>query len=358
LSKLAELILNWYAINSRELPWRGQRDPYAIWVSEIMLQQTRVETVIPYYEKWMQIFPGVSYLANAAESEVLSVWEGLGYYSRARNLRISAQKIMEAHGGKLPENFKDLVKLPGIGRYTAGAIASIAFNKDISVMDGNIRRVIARFFDINDVVNSPAGEKVIWDLLEKELPKGKAGDFNQALMDLGATICTPQSPDCPNCPLLGRCLARSKGVEEQRPILKNKPIQPEYTSICGIIHKNDDFLLSHRPSRGLLGGLWEFPNERISSQVDEHEKQLIQLLSDQYGIEVNIIEKQAIIKHAYTHFRVILHAYNCEWVTDVADLPGACSWVSRNDLLNYPMGKIARIISRMIIVDGYQRFQY
>jgi A/G-specific adenine glycosylase len=352
LSKLAELILDWYALNSREFPWRVHSDPYAIWVSEIMLQQTRVETVIPYFLKWMQTFPTVSGLAHASESDVLSVWEGLGYYSRARNLRVSAQKIMEEHGGKLPDNLKDLIKLPGIGRYTAGAIASIAFNKDITTLDGNIRRVFARLFDVEEIVNSPAGEEKIWDLLQNELPKGKAGDFNQALMDLGATICTPQSPDCPICPLLGICLARSKGIEEQRPILKNKPVQPQFTSICAIIKKNDSFLLLRRPSKGLLGGLWEFPNDRIVSEGDEFETQQIQLLSSQYGMEVKILEKRAIIKHAYTHFRVILHAYSCAWVADIAELPGTCSWVTRNKLLNYPMGKIARKISRMIIEDG------
>ena len=352
MSKLAELLLDWYALNARELPWRGHRDPYAIWISEIMLQQTRVETVIPYFKKWMDIFPSVSDLALASESDVLSTWEGLGYYSRARSLRISAQKIMEEHNGKLPENLMDLVKLPGIGRYTAGAIASIAFNENVTTLDGNIRRVFARLFDIKEVVNSPAGEKILWDLLEKELPKGKAGDFNQALMDIGATLCTPQSPDCQHCPLQGLCLARSRGVEKERPILKAKPVQPQFTYVGAIIQKDDSFLMTKRPSRGLLGGMWEFPNDRNVSEEDDLEEKLSQILFRTFGVEVNILKKQTIIRHAYTHFRLIMHVYKCKWIADITELPEMCYWVPRNELPNYPMGKVARQISRIIITDG------
>jgi len=357
LSKLAELILDWYALNARELPWRGQSDPYAIWISEIMLQQTRVETVIPYFRKWMDIFPSVSDLALASESDVLSTWEGLGYYSRARSLRISAQKIMKEYYGKLPDNMFELIRLPGIGRYTAGAIASIAFNRNVTTLDGNIRRVFARVFDIKDVVNSPVGEKILWNLLENELPKGKAGDFNQALMDLGATLCTPQSPDCEQCPLQKLCLARSRGVENERPILRSKPVQPQFTYIGAIIQKYECFLITKRPSRGLLGGMWEFPNDRIIGEVEKLENKLIQFVSTGLGVDVQILKKQAIIRHAYTHYRLILHTFSCKWVADIAELPEMCYWIPRQELLNYPMGKVARQISRIIIEDGKSRIQ-
>jgi A/G-specific adenine glycosylase len=349
LSKLAERLFDWYAHNARKLIWRGHRDPYAIWISEIMLQQTRVETVIPYFEKWMILFPNVSDLAGATESDVLSAWEGLGYYSRARSLRLSAQKIMEEHNGKLPDNLVDLMRLPGIGRYTAGAIASIAFNANVTTLDGNIRRVFARLFDIQVIVNSPQGEKIIWELLEKELPKGKAGDFNQALMDLGATICTPQNPDCEHCPLLKLCLARSNGVQTERPILKTKPVQPQFNYLGAIIQKEDKFLLAQRPSHGLLGGLWEFPNFRIVSDEGNLEKNLACLLFNRFGIEVQILNKQVIIKHAYTHFRLILHVYNCEWIADITSVPEIFYWVPRNKLPKYPMGKVARQISRILL---------
>ena len=317
-----------------------------------MLQQTRVETVIPYFEKWMKAFPGVADLARASESDVLSAWEGLGYYGRARNLRDAAQKILEEYNGILPDDLMNLIKLPGIGRYTAGAIASIAFNANATTLDGNIRRVFARLFDIKEVVNSPVGEKIIWELLEKELPLGKAGEFNQALMDLGATLCTPRSPNCEKCPLIKVCIARSKGIEEDRPILKTKPVQPQFIYAGAIVQKDQNFLLTKRPSHGLLGGLWEFPNDRIAGEEECLEKHLADFLSTRFGLEIQINIKQAVIRHAYTHFRLILHPYSCNWVADIFELPETCCWVTRSELPNYPMGKVARQISRIINSDG------
>lgn len=352
MRKLAKLLLGWYTQYARNLPWRDLRDPYAIWISEIMLQQTRVETVIPYFKKWMEIFPGISDLAKASESEVLSAWEGLGYYNRARSLRSSAHKIMKEYDGNLPENLKDLMKLPGIGRYTAGAIASIAFNQNVTTLDGNIRRVFSRIFDIDEIVNSPEGEKALWDLLERELPFGNASAFNQALMDLGATICSPKSPQCEICPVITECLARKNGTEQERPILKTKLIQEQFTYLCTIIQKGDDYLLTKRPSSGLLGGLWEFPNERIVSEESDHKELLVHRISSKLGMEVEIDKKYGIIKHAYTHFRQTMHIYNCKWIASFSKMPDQCNWVSRTELLNYPMGKVARQISREIIKDG------
>ena len=351
MNKLAELLLDWYAHNARKLPWRVHRDPYAIWISEIMLQQTRVDTVIPYFKKWMEKFPGMSDLALATESDVLSTWEGLGYYQRARSLHFAAQKIMDEYDGKLPREMMELIKLPGIGRYTAGAIASIAFNSNVTTLDGNIRRVFARLFDVQAIVNSPEGEKTLWGLLELELPEGKAGDFNQALMDLGATICTPQAPDCERCPLINLCLANANGVQNERPILKTKPVQKIHTYVCAIIQKQDCFLLVKNPSKGLLGGLWEFPNDRILSGADTLEINLKNIMTNKFGVEVQILNKQVIIKHAYTHFRLILHAYHCDSIAKVAEMPQLCSWVPREELLNYPMGKIARQISITLMAD-------
>ncbi|MGD9094125.1 MAG: A/G-specific adenine glycosylase, partial [Anaerolineales bacterium] len=184
-SEFANLLLNWYAEHARDLPWRGRVDPYAIWVSEIMLQQTRVETVIPYYQRWMARFPTVKDLAQSSQQKVLSVWEGLGYYSRARNLHRAAQIVMDQYGGELPADRTLLLKLPGIGHYTAGAIASIAFGLDEPALDGNIRRVLARAFDVNAPVRSKQGEQRLWELATEHLPTGRAGAYNQALMDLG-----------------------------------------------------------------------------------------------------------------------------------------------------------------------------
>ena len=204
---LAQKLLAWYRHHARTLPWRDHPDPYAVWVSEIMLQQTRVETVIPYFEKWMRLFPTVRDLADASEQDVLNAWEGLGYYSRARNLYKAAQIVAEKHDGELPRNLDDLHALPGIGRYTVGAIASMAFGMDEPTLDGNLRRVFARLFDVTEPADAPAGEKILWALAAGHLPKGKAGAYNQALMDLGATICAPKNPRCLICPLMEICVA-------------------------------------------------------------------------------------------------------------------------------------------------------
>src|SRR5512140_2840981 len=234
-SRFTERLLNWYADNKRSLPWRGHPDPYAIWVSEIMLQQTRVEAVIPYFERWMARFPSIPELANSAEQDVLSLWEGLGYYARARNLRKSAQLIVEQYGGRLPRDTAALRKLPGVGRYTAGAIASMAFGLDEPALDGNIRRVLARVFDVSEPADSPEGQRQLWELAAKHLPKGRSGDYNQALMDLGATICIAANPRCPVCPVNKVCKARKLGIQAQRPVMKAKKAVPHHMVGAAVI---------------------------------------------------------------------------------------------------------------------------
>ena len=196
MDRFSKLLLTWYARQGRKLPWRGSLNPYAVWVSEIMLQQTRVETVIPYFERWMEHFPGIADLAAASEQDVLSVWEGLGYYSRARNLHKAARIVMEVYAGELPGDLLELRSLPGIGRYTVGAIASMAFGQDVATLDANIRRILARVFDVAQSADSAPGEDILWNLADTHLPKGQAGDYNQALMDLGATICLSKRPRC------------------------------------------------------------------------------------------------------------------------------------------------------------------
>src|SRR5512135_342672 len=205
MTKFASKLLRWYQEHGRVLPWRGEKAPYAVWVSEIMLQQTRVEAVIPYYRRWMERFPTVEVLARASERDVLRLWEGLGYYTRARNLRRAAQMVVERYGGQLPAEADELRKLPGIGRYTAGAIASIAFGGDEPALDGNIRRVLARVFNVTETADSTSGAAHLWRLAGEQLPSGRAGDYNQALMDLGATICVASNPRCAVCPVNRVC---------------------------------------------------------------------------------------------------------------------------------------------------------
>ncbi len=350
MSRLSSRLLSWYRLNKRTLPWRGHPDPYAVWVSEIMLQQTRVETVIPYFEKWMRLFPTPRALAAASEQDVLNAWEGLGYYSRARNLHKAAKIIAEQFDGKLPRDLEQLSQLPGIGRYTLGAIASIAFNMSIPALDGNIKRVYARLFDISEPVDSPKGEKILWELAEEHLPKKDAGDYNQALMDLGATICVPKNPRCLICPLMRLCEARENGTQDQRPVKLLKKSVPHHIHAAGVIVKRGRVLLAKRPSEGLLGGMWEFPNGRVT---DDPLQGLAEALKTGYrlrlrktGRSVQQMEPLGVVKHGYSHFTVSVHVYVCELET----MPRAANlkWVWIKDLDEYPMGRIDRQIASIV----------
>jgi len=225
----------------------------------VAVPQTRLETVIPYFERWIRRFPSIEALASASLQEVLAVWEGMGYYGRARNLHKAAQLLVKDFDGQLPEDVGSLRALPGIGRYTAGAIASIAFRSDEPTIDGNLRRVLTRYFNIDEDIHSSKGEQALWKLAIEHLPRGHAGEYNQALMDLGATLCTPKSPDCPACPLDANCQARLLGIQEQRPLQLPKPAVPHYQVTAAVIQKSEQVLITRRPPDGLLGGMWEFP---------------------------------------------------------------------------------------------------
>jgi len=343
MSKIPRLLLDWYHQHGRTLPWRDHPDSYAVWISEIMLQQTRVETVIPYFEKWMSLFPDVRALANASEQDVLNAWEGLGYYSRARNLHKAAKMVAEKFNGKLPRDLTDLRSLPGIGRYTVGAIASMAFGMDEPTLDGNLRRVYSRLFDVSEFADSPSGEKILWDLAAQNLPKGQAGDFNQALMDLGATICVPKNPRCLLCPLMEICESRKNGTQDVRPVLKPKKTTPHYVHAAAVIMERGRVLLAQRPSDGLLGGMWEFPNGRVNA---DPAKELTKVINAAYKLKVKKKEALGIIQHAYTHFKVTVHAFRCETISIPKDKN--LKWVKLADLDDYPMGKVDRKIAQMV----------
>jgi A/G-specific adenine glycosylase len=315
-----------------------------------MLQQTRVEAVIPYFERWMRLFPTVRALAETSEQDVLNAWEGLGYYSRARNLHRAAKIITERFNGELPRDLEQLRQLPGIGRYTLGAIASIAFDMNVPALDGNIKRVYARVFDITVPVDSPQGDRILWDIAEKYLPKTNAGDYNQALMDLGATICVPKNPRCLICPLMKICLARQRGTQNERPVKLPKRDVPHHIHAAGVIMQEGRVLLAKRPSKGLLGGMWEFPNGRVTSDPLE---QLAEALKNGYNLRlrksrrsIRKIEPLGVVEHGYSHFSVSVYVYPAE----LRVMPNAenLKWVSVNDLDEYPMGKIDRQIARLV----------
>ena len=343
---LASRLLDWYGQHGRRLPWRGARDPYEIWVSEIMLQQTRVETVIPYFQRWLRAFPTVKALAAASEQDVLNVWEGLGYYSRARNLHRAARILAAEDNGTLPRDLAGLRALPGIGRYTAGAIASMAYAADEPTLDANIRRVLARLFNVEQPADSPAGENRLWELARSHLPKGRAGDFNQALMDLGAMICLPKNPRCLICPLMDVCEARKLGLQEQRPVLKPKKPVPHFVHAAGVIIQRSRVLLALRPSKGLLGGMWEFPNGRVEGDPARGLKAVLQT---GYRLKVRREAALGVVEHAYTHFRVTVHAFRCA-ALEPSRGPNL-KWVRLKELEEYPMGKIDRQIARRITTE-------
>jgi A/G-specific adenine glycosylase len=346
----SSLLLTWYKSNARSLPWRGHPDPYAVCISEIMLQQTRVETVIPYFLRWMERFPDIKRLAESSEQEVLNAWEGLGYYSRARSIFKTARLIVDQHGGRLPDNRAELQKLPGLGRYTAAAISSIAFGRDEVVLDGNVKRVLSRCFNISMPVDTPAGEKILWEKAEALLPHGRAGDYNQAVMDLGAMLCTPRAPQCEKCPVAEICQAKSLGLQEKLPVVTEKKPIPHYLVAAAVIKKNGVILIARRPSKGLLGGLWEFPGGKVETG-ESLEAALKREIREELGAEIEVGGELGTYKHAYTHFRVTLHAFS---VSLAGEEPKALEaselrWVQATELGDFPMGKIDRMISNDLV---------
>jgi A/G-specific adenine glycosylase len=348
MKKFAELILAWYTRHARQLPWRNHPDPYAIWVSEIMLQQTQVATVIPYFERWMNKFPDISTLAVASEQEVLSLWEGLGYYARVRNLHKAAQLVVSEFGGVIPRDIAELRKLPGVGRYTAAAIASMAYGVDAATLDGNLRRVFARVFNITLPANTPPGEKILWDLAAQHLPRGHAGEYNQALMDLGATICLPKKPRCPKCPVRNLCEARALGVQDVRPVVKKKSVVPIKIQAAAVVVRDGKVLMARRPSKGLLGGMWEFPASPVTT---DPALGLSAELESAYQLKVFPVSPFATIRHAYTHFKLTEYVFLCT-LRGENTLPENCRWISIPELDQYPMGKVDRRITKKLITGN------
>ncbi len=301
LGKISEQIpqrlLAWYDCCARELPWRENHDPYCVWVSEIMLQQTRVEAVKIYYKRFLRTFPDVYALAKAPEEQVLKLWEGLGYYSRARNLQRAAQQIVQKYDGIFPSAKTELMHLPGIGEYTAGAIASIAFNAAETAVDGNVLRVVSRLSASEDNISEPRVKKDISEKLRKILPLERTGDFNQALMDLGAMVCLPNgAPLCDSCPLATLCEGKKLGIAERLPIKEKKKERKTEQRTVFIILNGKEAALCKRPSRGLLAGMWELPNVCGTLSQKQAEEQLIK-----WGFRLENLSPTVSAKHIFTH---------------------------------------------------------
>ncbi len=308
LQQIAVPLLLWYRENARALPWRESSEPYRIWVSEIMLQQTRVEAVKPYYDRFLSALPDIAALAAASEERLLKLWEGLGYYSRARNLQKAARKVMEEHGGVLPADYEQLKLLPGIGEYTAGAIASIAFGAAVPVVDGNVLRVISRVTGSFEQIDTSACKKRIWQQLYEILPKDAPGDFNQALMELGAIVCLPSGePLCRRCPWEGLCLARKNGWIEQIPARTPKRQKKQEERTVLLLWQEGKVALRRRPSKGLLAGMWEFPS--LPGKLEARE--VLKALEGQ-GADAWKIEELASARHIFTHIVWEMKGYGIE----------------------------------------------
>ena len=329
-------LFRWFAANARDLPWRRTADPYAVWISEIMLQQTRVQAVVPYYERFLQRLPTVERLARAPLDTVLKLWEGLGYYSRARNLHAAAQEIVGRFGGHLPQTKEELLTLPGIGRYTAGAIASIAFGRREPLVDGNVTRVLCRIYRIRGNPKDRKVQKTIWSVAGELLPLHKVGQFNQALMELGAEICAPRHPRCNACPVNHVCEARLHNEQGRLPTRVAKKRLPSYIVAVGVIYTDGRILIDKRKPEGLLGGLWEFPGGK-KRPGESLEAALRREVREELAINVRVERPLAVVDHTYSHFRVRIHAFECTYISGeprcitCADF----KWVRPRDLGRY-----------------------
>jgi A/G-specific adenine glycosylase len=384
LARFSMPLLAWYELNRRDLPWRRSRNPYHIWVSEVMLQQTRVETVIPYYHRFIDRFPTIEALSEAEEDELLKLWEGLGYYSRARNLQTAVREVREQYGARVPDDPASFGSLKGVGPYTAGAVLSIAYNKPEPAVDGNVLRVLSRFFLIEDDIMKSGTRKRMEQLARELIPDGRAGDFNQALMELGAIVCTPKSPNCTGCPVAEHCEGRQAGKEAVLPVkTKAKPPRPERRAalfIAGTGERAGQFLIRQRPAEGLLARMWELPHLELPAEavgiedgrraVKERGAQALvasartgeadreaeaaelervgRLFAAGHGLTVAELLPRLQTEHVFSHIRWDMQVYTGRLVSE--ELPGPeYRWISSDELDTYPFPNIfVRILRELL----------
>jgi A/G-specific adenine glycosylase len=333
-------LLDWYAIHQRDLPWRRTQDPYRIWVSEVMLQQTQVATVVPYYERFIERFPTVEALAEAHLDEVLKVWEGLGYYARVRNLREAARTVAAEHRGRVPDDPSVLRSLKGVGEYIAAAVGSIAFGAPLPVVDGNVKRVLARLFRTPQPVNHPSALKAFGEIAASLLDTTDPGAFNQAVMELGALVCTPKQPACETCPATSFCQARRHGEVSAFPKKAARKKAPTYAVAVGVIWRGDQVLVTRRKPEGLLGGLYEFPGGKIEpGEAAEHA--CYREIQEEVGLAVDFGRCLTTVRHAYTHFKVVMSVFECESASGQVRLNGPVDfrWCRPDELAALPFPK-------------------
>jgi A/G-specific adenine glycosylase len=340
-------LLAWYRRHGRDLPWRGSRDPYVVWVSEVMLQQTQVETVKPYFARFLAEFPTIESLARADEDRVLRLWEGLGYYRRARQLHQAAKRIVAEHAGVFPRQLQAVGQLPGIGRYTAGAILSIAFDAHEPILEANTVRLFSRLLAFRGDTLSTEGQRLLWAMAEALLPRRHPGRFNQALMDLGSEVCTGRTPQCGECPVAALCLARQAGLETEIPTPKKKPAIQSRHEAALVVRRRGRVLLLRRPEGERWAGLWDFPRYLVYA---EHPAGLAQELADhvrrQLGISIQVGDRVTTLRHGVTRFRITLDCYQARYLSGVRTAPAVQTvetrWLRPEELGQYPLSTTGR----------------
>jgi len=362
INAIVSKLLEWYAKNARDLPWRRTTDPYCAYVSEIMLQQTQVKTVIPYWERWMRKLPTIPALAAAAPETVLKLWEGLGYYSRARNMHKAAQLILEKHGGEFPTHFDDVLALPGIGRYTAGAICSIAFNQPIPILDGNVIRVLARLFGVKGNPREKSTNTRLWTLAEQLVTLAARRNtrkdwacsrLNQALMEIGATVCTPTAPKCGVCPVRRRCVARATGRTESLPELPQRVPSTARRFAAFVVEDCNRFLLRQRPDGVVNAGFWEFPNTELVDDQASPEEIAFRTLK----IKPASVQPLCTVKHTITRYRITLDAYRVEAKRSSRMVNGVGRWLTFDEVERLPLTSAHRKILQTIPTASSQGLQ-
>lgn len=350
-----DALLDWFERNRRDLPWRQNRSPYRVWVSELMLQQTRVDQVIPYYQRFLRRFPSLRTLAEAPRSDVLKLWEGLGYYSRAVRAQETARHLVQNHRGRFPRTLEGLRALPGIGPYTAAAVGSLAMGLDAAVVDGNVIRVLARVFACADDSRRPAVRARFQGWADALLPRGRAGNFNESLMELGATVCTPRQPACGVCPLNGVCRARVEGTMESYPARTLKAVVPHKHVGAGlVVNAQSQLLIAQRHESSMLGGLWEFPGGK-QEPGETMPACIARELQEELAIGVDVGAHFVTVRHAFSHFTMDLHVYWCRVVTgqpravECAD----CRWVRPDQLSQYAFGRADQKVMEALAKAGW-----
>ncbi len=363
---LVSPLLTWFADHARDLPWRHTRDPYAIWVSEVMLQQTQVATVVPYWERWMRTFPDVAALARAPLERVLKLWEGLGYYTRARNLHRAARLLYREHGGQFPRDFESVRALPGVGRYTAGAICSLAFHQPTPVLDGNVARVLTRVFDLHLPLHRAGTQRRLWALAEalvgaapEQVPPGlrrrrswrarrvaenPCGALNEALMELGASGCTPRQPRCPDCPWADRCRARARGRAHLLPRRRRPAMAAPRRVLAWVCERHGRVLLRRRPAGGVNAGLWEFPGVPAAARTPP-----LRAARAALGTAVQRVDPWLTTRYTITQHRYRLEVYRVELNGRPVTLPTGCRWVGRGALERLTLTAAHRRVADLLL---------